>query len=540
MSRWNRIILLVSTLGLAAGCNLVSGAAGIEIADDDADDDGTGAGLPGVGGGTNDPVTVGGGDVGSGAGAGTGGAPGVGAGPSAGSGAGGAPTNLVPADGVSISRISVYQGVERPVMANGAVASSVAPVVADRGALIRVFYTTDGSFDGGPVTARLVLSSGPALETQVQLTGTSSPANLASTINFDVDRTMMQPGTTYRVELLQGSGSGTNASATYPAQGQADLEVESGGKLKITIVPIQYNGDGSGRLPDTSAAQLQLLEDAFFAMYPVTSIQMSVRSTVAWSGAVSANGNGWSAMLNGLADLRQNDNAPTDEYYYGVFQPASSHTAFCGGNACIGGLGFTAPANSPYHRAAIGLGYTGDTYVDFAVHEVGHLHGRGHAPCNTSGTDTGFPYPDGGLGVWGYHLLDGNLVSPSNHRDMMGYCKPRWISDYNFANLFDRIEIVDNASIYTPPELANLTWDRVLIAPDGTASPAGALQLGHPPLGEPVAVTVQSKAGVSQVTGQLLRYDHVEGGLLFVPPTSAGPKLIQAPMDGAQVNVWVP
>ena len=123
---------------------------------------------------------------------------------------------------------------------------------------------------------------------------------------------------------------------------------------------------------------------------------------------------------------------------------------------------------------------------------------------------------------------------------MMGYCKPRWISDYNFANLFDRIKIVDNASIYTPPELANLTWDRVLIAPDGTASPAGALQLGHPPLGEPVAITVQSKAGVSQVTGQLLRYDHVEGGLLFVPPTSAGPKLVQAPVDGALVNVWVP
>ena len=350
----------------------------------------------------------------------------------------------------------------------------------------------------------------------------------------------MQPGTTYRVELLQGSGSGSNTSATYPAQGQADLDVESGGKLKITIVPIQYNGDGSGRLPDTSASQLQLLEDAFFAMYPVTSIQMSVRSTVAWNSAVSANGNGWSAMLNGLADLRQNDNVPADEYYYGIFQPASSHTAFCGGNACIGGLGFTAPANSPYHRAAIGLGYTGDTYVDFAVHEVGHLHGRGHAPCNTSGTDAGFPYSDGGLGVWGYHLLDGALVSPSNHRDMMGYCKPRWISDYNFANLFDRIKIVDNASIYTAPALMDLAWDRVLIAPDGTASPAGSIQLTHPPLGEELTVTVQSKACASQVSGQLLRYDHVGGGLLFVPPTSAGPKLIQAPVDGAMVNVWVP
>lgn len=536
MSRWNRIVLLTASLALAAGCNLVSGAAGIEIADDDADD---APGPTGAGGGTTDPTAVGGGDTSSGAGPGAGGAPGTGAGPTTGTGAG-TPTDLFPADGISISRISVYQGVERPVMANGGSGSSIAPVVADRSALVRVFYTTDATFDGGPVTARLLLSSGPALEVQTVPSGTSSPSSLASTINFDVDRTLMQPGTTYRVELLQSSGSGNNTSATYPAQGQADLEVESGGKLKLTIVPIQYNGDGSGRLPDTSAAQLQLLEDAFYAMYPVTSIQMSVRNTVAWSGAVSADGTGWSAMLNGLADLRQNDNAPADEYYYGIFQPASSHSAFCGGNACIGGLGFTAPANSPYHRAAIGLGYSGDTFVDFAVHEVGHLHGRGHAPCNTSGTDSGFPYPDGGLGAWGYHLLDGVLVSPSNHRDMMGYCKPRWISDYNFANLFDRIKLVDGASFYTPPALMDLSWDRVLIDTDGTATSAGAIQLTHPPLGEELTVTVQSKAGASQVTAQLLRYDHVGGGLLFVPPTIAGPKSIQASIDGATVNVWVP
>ena len=537
-SRWNRIVLLAALLTVPAGCNYISGAAGVEIADDEDDDDGSQPG-PGVGGGPSDPTAVGGSGTGSGGAPGTGGVPTTGSGPTTTNGSGGAPTNMLPADGITISRISVYQGVERPVMSNGGPGSSLAPVVANRDALVRVFYVTDNTFDGAPVTARLVLSSGPALEVQTVPSGMSSPGSLASTINFDVDRTLMQPGTTYRVELLQASGSGSNAAATYPAQGQADLAVESGGKLKVTVVPIQYNGDGSGRLPDTSVGQLQLLEDAFYTMYPVTSIQLSLRNTVAWGSAVSANGNGWSPMLNGLADLRQNDNAPADEYYYGVFKPASTHSGYCNGS-CIAGLGFTAPANSPYHRAAIGLGYSGSDYVEIAVHEVGHLHGRGHAPCNTSGSDTSFPYSDGGLGAWGYHLLDGVLVSPSNHRDMMGYCKPRWISDYNFGNLFDRIKLVDNASIFVPPAMADLMWDRVLIAADGSSTPAGSIHLSHPPLGEELTVTVQSKAGTSQVTGQLLRYDHVGGGLLFVPPTSTGAKLVQAQIDGVAVSAWLP
>ena len=273
----------------------------------------------------------------------------------------------------------------------------------------------------------------------------------------------------------------------------------------------------------------------------MTSVQLTVRPTVAYSGTVQPSGSGWSSMLNALADLRANDGAAADEYYYGIVQPASSHNAYCGGQACVAGLGFTAPLSATYNRAAVGLGYTGGNYVAIAQHEMGHLHGRGHAPCGgTNGSDTSFPYPSGVTGTWGYDLLAGVLLGPNTNFDVMGYCKPRWISDYNFTNLFERIQDVASADIRVPETMQGLTWDRVFVAPDGTVSAAEPIDLDAPPTGEPVDVVVSTRAGEVSVTGQMLTYDHVDGGLLFVPPTVAGPRVLHAAWEGIAIDMAIP
>ena len=46
--------------------------------------------------------------------------------------------------------------------------------------------------------------------------------------------------------------------------------------------------------------------------------------------------------------------------------------------------------------------------------------------------DPDYPYPDGSIGVWGYDLVNEELVSPDTP-DLMSYCHPQWISDYNFS-----------------------------------------------------------------------------------------------------------
>ena len=83
------------------------------------------------------------------------------------------------------------------------------------------------------------------------------------------------------------------------------------------------------------------------------------------------------------------------------------------------------------------------------MHEIGHNHGRAHAPCGAAaGPDPEFPYRGGTIGGWGYDERRRGLVRP-NAFDFMGYCQPRWISDYNYTALWERIIAVNgsNASI---------------------------------------------------------------------------------------------
>jgi hypothetical protein len=524
--RWLELMLVVcATLGLV-GCNYVTGAAGITVADDDDDGDGSGAGTP-TGAGGAGGVAAGG--NGSGAGevtTGTGGAP---------------PTEqLAPVDGMSMTKISMYQAVERPLMENGSAAGSVAPVVAGREGLLRVFVNVDG-YNGQPVFARLTVGTAPAIELQVTPTGNSSDGDLGSTINFDVPPELVTPGATFRVELLQPQDqtSGTNGGALYPVEGMADLQVETSGGLKVTLVPVQYNADGSGRLPDTSPAQIAKYEDLFYAMYPVTNVQIEVRNSVGWNNTISSNGNGWGNLLNAIADLRSTDNAAFDDYYYGIFEPSSSLSNYCSGG-CVLGLGFVGGPQDDFAHSAIGIGFGGDTSVDTAVHELGHNHGREHAPCGgVSGADPNYPYSGAQIGAWGYNLLTGQLYSPSNHVDMMSYCDPAWISDYNFNNIFERVQFTSSSNVYIPPQLQNLTWDRVMIGPAGTIEAMGSIQLQTPPIGETVVVDVDTDSGTQQVSGRFLKYDHIEGGVLFVPPTVPGPKLVHAHINGSVLSTIV-
>jgi hypothetical protein len=81
--------------------------------------------------------------------------------------------------------------------------------------------------------------------------------------------------------------------------------------------------------------------------------------------------------------------------------------------------------------ASIGWDY-GSNAPFTMVHELGHNFNSPHAPCGgVSGADPNFPYAGGISGVFGFNVRT-NTVIPSSTADLMGYCSPRWISDYNY------------------------------------------------------------------------------------------------------------
>jgi hypothetical protein len=444
--------------------------------------------------------------------------------PGSGAGAGEPqPPPMIAAKGVSIGEVALYQTVKRSFFGGTPPTSGITvPTVAGRPALLRVFTTTDPAYDKSAVTARLTLGQDAPIEV-VGVVSTSTDAALTSTINFDIPADKMVVGQTFRVDLLQSPdrGNAANTAAGYPGMGTASLDVQSDGlQLKVMIVPVRYGADGSKRLPDTTQQQLDGYKNYFFSFYPAASVEITVREPWTWNQPIDPSGGGWSEVLDAVAGLRQTDHAPADLYYFGAFEPAGSFDQFCA-QGCVAGLGMVGTTGDTYSRAAVGVGYPGDMAWTTAIHETGHNQGRNHADCGgAQGIDPKFPYPQAGIGVWGYDLVNRKLVSPLVGKDMMGYCDPYWISDYTYKAIFDRMKNVNKAEIVVPPGLANATWERARLDGEGNLTWLDPVTMERPPLGEPMTVTELRAGAAGPVQGQFFPYDHVAGGVLLWPRAS--------------------
>jgi Peptidase M66 len=257
-----------------------------------------------------------------------------------------------------------------------------------------------------------------------------------------------------------------------------------------------------------------------------------VRDPVQWNQTVAANGSGWENLLGYIGQVRADDQAPFDAYYYGIFSPSSSANNYCG-QGCVAGLGNIGGSNDAYSRAAIGLGFPGEIATETAVHELGHTHGRFHAPCGgAAGTDQNFPYDGASIGAWGYDVVTQKLLSPENTVDLMSYCSPIWVSDYTFTAFWKRMKAVNSAAIAVPEEMKNRTYDRARVDGEGQMHWLSPVKLELPPSADPVDVTVESDAGLSAVMGHYYPYDHLPGGVILWPQVGGPTTSVVVDVEG--------
>jgi hypothetical protein len=396
-----------------------------------------------------------------------------------------------------------------------------------------VFYSATKTSKG---VIRISLGNGDPIEAPLTIAGTSNPSSLGSTANVTIPGNRVVAGIGLRADLLASSdvASGNNTKAFWPPQGLSKPTVQSAGStVKIVLVPIAYGADGSNRLPDTSQQQVDRYRDAIYRMYPVPSVTVSVKPAVTWKQAVDPGGNGWDDLLNAIADFRQQSGAADDEYYYGVFNAANSFATFCNAG-CVAGLSLLAGANDPMARAGIGIGFTGDDSAGTAAHEIGHQHGRPHAPCGVSqSVDPMFPHADGSIGVWGYDLISKVLIAPDKP-DFMSYCHPEWVSDFNFKQLFTRIKLVNNAAWVGD---LHVSYDRLSISADGRAKWLSPTENSANPSGEERTLEVDTDDGPRTLVGHFYPYSHVGGGVLLVPKTTANLRSVSFDWAGARLHL---
>jgi hypothetical protein len=372
--------------------------------------------------------------------------------------------------GVTIAQVAAYQSIKIPIamgMQPVGESARVADVVQGRETLFRVFVTVDSGFAPRELSARLTLING-ADEQQYfakqMISGNSSDANTASAFQIYVPPEEIQADTRYAVEIVEctTTGSGMLRAPRFPASGDTALEARQTGVLKIAIVPIVANSI----TPDTSETALAVYRDYFMAMYPTTEVEFTVLDPINTNTPVN-----WSGTLEQVRRQRQTDAPAADVYYYGFLKPAATLREFCRGG-CTAGVGYVGDVRSGATRVSIGLAYADEGSAEIMAHEVGHNHGRNHAPCapggQISGVDGQFPHDGARLGVWGYDHRERELIDPNEATDIMGYCDAKWISDYTYKGLVERVAAVNGAplQLVSPEQIAQ--WLVMLVDDQGS------------------------------------------------------------------------
>lgn len=449
--------------------------------------------------------------------------------------------------GLGVAAVSLNQAVQVPLMLGGEAVSATTPIVAGRSGLLRVSVQPEAGFQPREVVARLELGKAagelPPLEQKLLVAGPSSDAELASTFNFELPGETLSPDLEFAVSLREASGEAQGApspAAAYPASGRAPLPAQSsGGPLRLVLVPLQYDADGSGRLPPLDEAQVALYRAALLGSYPIGSVEIRIREPIPYDGVISPNGDGWGEVLQFLLTRRNQDRitneALPNEYYYGLVMPKASFALYCSGSpVCVLGLSTALPdPTKEFARGSVGIGFTGAQAAGTLAHETGHAHGRLHAPCAPMGfiqnTDPAFPYPDGGIGVWGFDLRKKVLIDPQGPaRDFMGYCDPTWVSDYTWRALFERIAFVNAGAAASGGGGGQPMW-MVSLDGAGRAKLGQRVMLTEEPSGELRVVDVLDQRGVlrRRDSARFYPYSDLPGGFLLVPEPEPGDRWLR-------------
>ena len=406
------------------------------------------------------------------------------------------------------------------------------PIIERKRAVFRAHLAYDGMPTGGNAIARLRLESSAGVqefEAKGLVADPSTDAVFDSSFNFDVPGDAIRADAKVSLELHIGGSCAGGGVRRYPTAGPLSLTTTDTGLLKVVLIPIQYDADGSGRLPDLSEAQVARYRDALMAYYPTREVEITVREPVTSGISLTSNG-GWGALLDALREQRARDGVPNDVYYYGLVEPATSFGTYCQGS-CVAGVSYLVETLSATRLVGLGVGFTaGSVAGETFIHELGHQHGRSHTECGGgAAVDRNFPHPGGGIGAWGLDVrtVPPRLQSPSRHKDIMGYCNPQWISDYTFTAIATRrsaISVTATREIRTAKE-GLLRLHRTLLH-DGE----GGVIWGRPlvgeatPSGRPERARVLDRAGkvVAEVTVYRTGYGHGAGASIEVPAPQTG------------------
>lgn len=434
-----------------------------------------------------------------------------------------------------LSEVDFFQPIKIQLSnTQGAITQHDIPIIAGKEATLRLHFKTGSGFTSKRYNFHARVTDGTQVLGEFSenklVGGSSQEENSFSTINFNLKPEHVTATAKLQVsitdpELPHADPGSASSGARFPKDGSGyAFAAKTTGALKIVIVPVQYTYNGNNFVPDTSPGAVRGYEEWMRRFYPASDVTIRVAAPVTWDAEIRPDGSGWSTFISAVVDYRKQSGAADDEYYYAVITPAPSQAQYCPNpqsSTCVAGQAsdIVGP-NDVDMRAAGGLGYTEEINPFVMAHEIGHVHGRRHAPgCGAGGPDPSYPHANATIGQWAAY--QGNFITPTQATDIMSYCGPLYISDYTYAAFYDRIKLVSGVSSIiapaTPPryrmvtvdEKGKMTWGRSVT----TTMPLSGLTAG---------VSWLKKDGSrARAEAKYFTWDHGPGGIMWVPDEPA-------------------
>lgn len=358
------------------------------------------------------------------------------------------PWEPVPARGIHIDWVEANQAVGVPIGAEGGEVGPtdrIAPLLQDRIILVRAFWTIDEGWEPREIEARLHLyhddGTTEVLSQAKLVEGDSFIGDLKRVFFWGIEAEKAKPGLAYHVDLWETTPDHDDVPESDPPArmpvdgGTAFVGIENSYMvLKVVVVPFHYDdGQGCSTTPDTSEETMKLFEDLMYMQNPVDRVEYTLHDPIAWNTALSS----FVPLNMHLSDLRFQEDASPETYYYGLIDVCANGLGGAGGQA-YGIPSDPTSMDAAYQRVSSGISSEPQWSAETFVHEVGHSQGRRHVTCNgqEGGPDPSYPHEGGVVGEWGFGVIDFGLRHPTVYKDYMTYCNPTWVGTWGWNKVF--------------------------------------------------------------------------------------------------------